>query len=110
MPSSPVTPTFSRSGHSRYSSSTSSLEQILPSCSESPSSPTQASHNVPKASITQLPDVQEDPLREEEDVTVLAETDGLYDCLCKWFTDASFPRFTLTYTERRRRTMYPPRS
>ncbi|KAL1861765.1 hypothetical protein VTK73DRAFT_6927 [Phialemonium thermophilum] len=79
---SPVTPTFSRSGHSRYSGSASSLEQIVPpSCVESPTSPTQHGHSV-KTSKSQLPDVQEDPLREAEDGSTSINHDGLYDCLC----------------------------
>ncbi|KAK3935385.1 hypothetical protein QBC46DRAFT_271883 [Diplogelasinospora grovesii] len=70
---SPVTPTFSRSGHSRYSGSTSSLEMMTPSCSESPASPTQHAH-ANKNKSSQLPDVQEDPLeREEENTNVVQE-------------------------------------
>lgn len=83
---SPETPTFSRS-QSRYSGSTSSLEQLSGSSatSESPASPAPGQPgSVSKSSKSLLPDVQEDPLREEEDVTPVADSDkfGLYDCLC----------------------------
>ncbi|OIW25603.1 hypothetical protein CONLIGDRAFT_555687, partial [Coniochaeta ligniaria NRRL 30616] len=78
---SPLTPTFSRS-QSRYSGSTSSLEQLSSSYSESPASPAQASNSI-KGGKSLLPDVQEDPLREDEHIaTVVDEHRGLYDCLC----------------------------
>ncbi|KAJ9129681.1 Only proline and serine are matching in the corresponding protein [Coniochaeta hoffmannii] len=80
---SPITPTFSRT-HSRYSGSTSSLEQLSSSYSETPASPTQATNSI-KNGKSLLPDVQEDPLREDEH-TGTAPADeqhrGLYDCLC----------------------------
>ncbi|KAK0630509.1 hypothetical protein B0T17DRAFT_590000 [Bombardia bombarda] len=90
---SPVTPTFSRNGNARYSASasTSSLETMPSSCSESPASPMQppAHNNNSKASSkSQLPDVQEDPLEREEDedttpVPGYGDSEfGLYDCLC----------------------------
>ncbi|KAB5585075.1 hypothetical protein GE09DRAFT_13948 [Coniochaeta sp. 2T2.1] len=78
---SPVTPTFSR-GHSRYSGSTSSLEQLSSSYTESSASPTQATNSI-KNGKSLLPDVQEDPLREDEyTVSAPEEPRGLYDCLC----------------------------
>ncbi|KAK3997745.1 hypothetical protein QBC44DRAFT_45173 [Cladorrhinum sp. PSN332] len=77
---SPVTPTFSRSSHARFSGSSSSLE-----ITESPVSPTQPSH-VSKPAKSPLPDVQEDPLeREDDDNTLILNGDhdlGLYGCLC----------------------------
>lgn len=109
---SPETPTFSRS-HSRYSGSTSSLEQLsgssASSSSECPASPVtaQGAGSCQTAILSKnstkslLPDVQEDPLREEEEVTPVADNEidsynnntnnnnnnhnnntGLYDCLC----------------------------
>lgn len=78
---SPVTPIFSRT-HSRYSGSNSSLEQLSSSYPDIPVSPTQASNSI-KGAKTLLPDVQEDPLREDEHTaTVGDEHRGLYDCLC----------------------------
>jgi hypothetical protein len=78
---SPLTPTFSRA-HSRYTGSTSSLEQLSSSYSESPASPTQASNSI-KGAKTLLPDVQEDPLREDEHTAAVGDEHlGLYDCLC----------------------------
>ncbi|KAK3348200.1 hypothetical protein B0H65DRAFT_168919 [Neurospora tetraspora] len=92
----PITPTFSRPSHSRYSGSTSSLENIMPpnASSECPISPLQQTHPN-KANKTQLPDVQEEPLErdsvdiyEDEDEYDLysgadeARLGGLYDCLC----------------------------
>ncbi len=84
---SPVTPTFSsRSGHLRYSSSSSSIDLMAPSssCSETPASPTQLAHSA-KSSKRPLPDVQEDPLEreEEEETTLIPHPEELYDCLCK---------------------------
>lgn len=93
----PITPTFSRPSHSRYSGSTSSLENIMPSnasTSECPISPLQQTHPN-KANKTQLPDVQEEPL-ERDSVDIYEDEDqydlysgadedklgGLYDCLC----------------------------
>lgn len=91
---SPETPTFSLSrSHSRYSDSTSSLEQY----NEGTASPISAS--VPtlgqqtgngnaittKPSKSVLPDVQEDPVREDEELTPPVggnDNNGLYDCLC----------------------------
>ncbi|KAK1765387.1 hypothetical protein QBC33DRAFT_140279 [Phialemonium atrogriseum] len=78
---SPITPTFTRNGYSRYSASTSSLEQVASSCHDNTTSPAQLSHTS-KGSKSQLPDVQEDPLREDEDITVLASHYELYGCLC----------------------------
>ncbi|KAK3385671.1 hypothetical protein B0H63DRAFT_186394 [Podospora didyma] len=84
---SPVTPTFSRTAHSRYSGSSTSLDMAASSSSDSPASPSQPVHASKTNSKTQLPDVQEDPLeREEEDITLVPEhidhQFGLYDCLC----------------------------
>lgn len=80
---SPVTPTFSRGSHSRYSGSTSSLELMPSSCSDSPASPSQLAHST-KSGKRQLPDVQEDPSeREEEESTLVPDSSGLYNCLCK---------------------------
>ncbi|KAK3317342.1 hypothetical protein B0T19DRAFT_290095 [Cercophora scortea] len=85
---SPVTPSFSRTSHTRYSgsTSTSSLEIIPPTYAETPSSPTQTAH-ASKNTKPQLPDVQEDPLeRDEESTAIIPEINGyefgLYDCLC----------------------------
>ncbi|KAK4107192.1 hypothetical protein N656DRAFT_793345 [Canariomyces notabilis] len=86
---SPVTPTFSRAGHSRFSGSVSSLEIPTHSCSESPASPgpvPQPPH-VNKTTKPQLPDVQEEPLEREEEGTIAMpdfsdHEAGLYDCLC----------------------------
>ncbi|KAJ2893775.1 putative only proline and serine are matching in the corresponding protein [Zalerion maritima] len=76
---SPVTPTFSQ-GHSRYASSASSFEMPVPYVAEHCSSPTIASQRPAKRI---LPDVKEDPLeQDEEEVTVMDEKLGLYDCLC----------------------------
>lgn len=79
---SPVTPVFSRS-QSRYSGSTSSLEQLSSSYSECPASPAQASNSI-KGAKSLLPDVQEDPLREDEHIASVVDDElrGLYDCLC----------------------------
>ncbi|KAK4161709.1 hypothetical protein QBC43DRAFT_346413 [Cladorrhinum sp. PSN259] len=78
---SPVTSTFSRSSHGRFSGSSSSLE-----LTESPASPTQPSHVSNKPAKSPLPDVQEDPLeREDDENTLILNGDhdlGLYDCLC----------------------------
>lgn len=79
---SPATPTFARGAYSRYSGSASSLEQMPPLCHDSAASPPQLVHNA-KGSKSQLPDVQEDPLREVDDTAALAEHYGLYGCLCK---------------------------
>ncbi|TPX18789.1 uncharacterized protein E0L32_011538 [Thyridium curvatum] len=83
---SPVTPTFSqRSGHMRYSSSSSSLELMPPAplCTDNPVSPTQLAYTS-KSVKTQLPDVQEDPAeREEEEHTLVRSEIGALDyCLC----------------------------
>ncbi len=79
---SPVTPTFSR-GHSRYSGSTSSLELMPSSCSDSPASPTAQLPHQAKSTKSQLPDVQEDPMeREDEDRTILPDHPTFHDCLC----------------------------
>lgn len=94
----PITPTFSRPSHSRYSGSTSSLENVMPSnasTSECPISPLQQTHPN-KANKTQLPDVQEEPLErdsadiyeDENQYNLYSGADeeklgGLYDCLCR---------------------------
>lgn len=85
---SPVTPTFSqRSGHMRYSSSSSSLELMPPAplCTDNPVSPTQLAYTS-KSVKTQLPDVQEDPAeREEEEHTLVRSEIGALDyCLCMY--------------------------
>ncbi|KAK1782266.1 hypothetical protein QBC45DRAFT_8966 [Copromyces sp. CBS 386.78] len=93
----PITPTFSRPSHSRYSGSTSSLENIMPpnASSECPVSP--LPQTLPnKANKTQLPDVQEEPLErdsadmygDEDDYDLYSggadesRLGGLYNCLC----------------------------
>lgn len=85
---SPLTPTFSARGHSRYSSSTSSIDASLAvPVMESPSSPT---FRVSGAGKRPLPDVQEEPQeahdREEDediDTDMEKESDELYDCFCE---------------------------
>lgn len=84
---SPATPTFTRSAYSRYSGSASSLEQMPPLCHDSAASPAQIVHSS-KGSKSQLPDVQEDPLREMDDTAALAEHYGLYGCLCRSWAGA----------------------
>ena len=80
---SPLTPTFQR-GHLRYSSSTSSLEMVLPASYDCPASPTQASHNKQPQSKRLLPDVQEEPVeREDEDVVEPVHVD-MYSSLCMY--------------------------
>lgn len=81
---SPVTPTFSRQGHMRYSSSTSSIESTFHAAlTDSPSSPTFVGS---KSSKRSLPDVQEEPQERDEDFDMFDDEadDDLYDCLCKW--------------------------
>lgn len=75
---SPVTPTFSQ-GHSRYASSTSSLEMVYPFISDCNPSPITISHKPGKRS---LPDVQEDPLEQDGEDTMIEEKIDLYSCLC----------------------------
>ena len=81
---SPVTPTFSTRGHFRGSSSTSSLDLAYMQFQDCPSSPIQQLSN--KASKRKLPDVEEEPLDREEDLTVIPDYLGLYSCLCKFST------------------------
>ncbi|CAG8972410.1 hypothetical protein HYALB_00001098 [Hymenoscyphus albidus] len=79
---SPVTPNFSRQGHMRYSSSTSSIESTFHAAlTDSPSSPTFVGS---KSSKRSLPDVQEEPQERDEDFDMFddAVDDDLYDCLC----------------------------
>lgn len=90
---SPITPTFSRAGHSRFSGSVSSLEIPTSSCSESPTSPPPAPQPLHgnKNSKSPLPDVQEEPPeREEEDGIAASEHSddefNLYDCLCESYS------------------------
>lgn len=87
---SPMTPTFSRASHSRFSGSVSSLEIASPSTCQSPASPPPVPHppHSNNTSKPQLPDVQEEPVeREDEDSTAaLQHFDhdySLYDCLCE---------------------------
>ena len=121
----PITPTFSRPSHSRYSGSTSSLENIMPpnASSECPISPLQQTHPN-KANKTQLPDVQEEPLErdsvdiygDEDDYDLYSGADearlgGLYDCLCRFqrglsSSKAEFKAANSIMT--RRRGMLPP--
>jgi hypothetical protein len=79
---SPLTPTFPR-GHLRYSSSTSSLEMVLPASSyDCPASPTQATHNKQPQSKRLLPDVQEEPVEREDDDAVEPVHVDMYSSLC----------------------------
>lgn len=85
---SPVTPTFSTRGHVRMSSSTSSLD-LPPLPQDGYVSPSLLSSTLTKASMRQLPDVQEEPLEKEhyehidDDVSDDDDNFGLYNCLCE---------------------------
>lgn len=85
---SPIASTFSRTNHSRLSSSSSSLELTSPPYPDSPASPTQSLHAT-RPSKSQLPDVQEEPLEREEEEPATppkrADRDyGFQDyCLCE---------------------------
>ncbi|KAK4120453.1 hypothetical protein N657DRAFT_683561 [Parathielavia appendiculata] len=63
---SPVASTFSRTNHSRFSGSSSSLELTFHPCTDSPASPTQSLH-ASRPSKAQLPDVEEEPPEREEE-------------------------------------------
>jgi len=79
--SSPLTPTFSTSGHLRYPSSASSIEFPYSNpVADSPSSPVFA----PRNSNRSLPDVEEEPHERDEDFDMFDYSDELYDCLCKF--------------------------
>ncbi|KAJ4155083.1 hypothetical protein LMH87_000348 [Akanthomyces muscarius] len=85
---SPVTPTFSTRGHVRMSSSTSSLD-LPPFSQDGYVSPSLLSSTLTKASMRQLPDVEEEPLEKEHyqhiDDDISDDDDdnfGLYSCLC----------------------------
>lgn len=83
---SPVTPTFSARGHTRYSSSNSSIDVSLLQTPviDTPSSPIFNSITGGKRA---LPDVQEEPQereeREQDDVDMMHDVDDLYDCFCE---------------------------
>lgn len=86
---SPVTPTFSTRGHVRMSSSTSSLD-LPPFTQDGYVSPSLLSSTLTKASMRQLPDVEEEPLEKEhyqhidDDISDDDEDNfGLYSCLCE---------------------------
>ena len=74
----PLTPTFSARGHSRYGSSCSSIDLSSTPC-ESPCSPP-----IPTPTTTKrvLADVEEEPAERDDDSTLIPD-DELY-CLCKW--------------------------
>jgi hypothetical protein len=72
----PITPTFSARGHSRYGSSCSSLDLSSTPC-DSPCSP---APTLPTPAKRALPDVQEEPTERDDDSTLPPE-DELY-CLC----------------------------
>lgn len=96
---SPVTPTFSQrgGGHLRYSSSsTSSLDLVLvPSCTDTPASPTPQTqvtsqgHSAPLTSRL-LPDVEEEDGYERDEEApggaTLTEPCDWADCMCTWKT------------------------
>ncbi|KAK4993063.1 hypothetical protein LTR66_006110 [Elasticomyces elasticus] len=75
--SSPVTPTFSSRGHSRYPSSTSSLSST-PSSHESVDSPT----NLAKPPQPPLDDLVEDPLEREGEYDFCNNASQRPACLC----------------------------
>ncbi|KAJ6785653.1 hypothetical protein PWT90_09074 [Aphanocladium album] len=85
---SPVTPTFSTRGHVRMSSSSSSLD-LPPLPQDGYVSPSLLSSTLTKASMRQLPDVEEEPLEKEhydhidDDVSDDDDNFGLYNCLCE---------------------------
>ena len=86
---SPVTPTFSTRGHVRMSSSTSSLD-LPPFPQDGYVSPSLLCSTLTKASMRQLPDVEEEPLEKEHyqhiDDDISDDDDdnfGLYSCLCE---------------------------
>jgi hypothetical protein len=90
---SPVTPTFSRSGQSRFSGSSSSLELPISPTSEAPTSPTQIVHLSAKvASKRQLADVQEEPVEkdDEQQVRILEATSTNEDMLSEQTERESF--------------------
>lgn len=84
---SPVTPTFSTRGHVRMSSSSSSLD-LPPMPQDGYVSPSLLSSTLTKASMRQLPDVEEEPLERDhyDEMDDLSDDDddnfGLYNCLC----------------------------
>lgn len=84
VPSSPATPTFSLRGHTRFSSSVSSMDPSLSHSPilESPSSPTFAAI---KATKRPLPDVQEEPVEREENFEMFDDFRDAYD----WSRDDS---------------------
>ncbi|KAM3512088.1 hypothetical protein MY11210_004285 [Beauveria gryllotalpidicola] len=83
---SPVTPTFSTRGHVRMSSSSSSLD-LPPLPQDGYSSPSLPSSTLTKASMRQLPDVEEEPLEKEQyqhiddDLSDDEDSFGLYNYL-----------------------------
>lgn len=86
---SPLTPTFSHRGHTRYSSSTSSVDlPPLPSLQESPVSPPPPAMTSVATTKTNavrpLPDVKEEPTEHDTDPEDNFSTEdfGLYSCLC----------------------------
>jgi hypothetical protein len=98
---SPIASTFSRTNHSRLSSSSSSLELTSPPCIDSPVSPTQSLHTS-RPSKAALPDVEEEPWEKEEEEPATPPKHshrefGYPDyCLCTCCRSASLPRPLLT--------------
>lgn len=80
---SPVTPTFSLRGHSRFPSSTSSLASSPILCD---SMDTFGSGKRP------LTDVKEEPQERDEDFELLDHADGAPDCFCE--SQAATPRIS----------------
>ncbi|KAF1733819.1 hypothetical protein CRV24_005349 [Beauveria bassiana] len=83
---SPITPTFSIRGHVRMSSSSSSLD-LPPPPQDGYVSPSLLSSTLTKASMRQLPDVEEEPLEKEsyqhidDDLSDDEDSFGLYNYL-----------------------------
>ncbi|KAI9676784.1 MAG: hypothetical protein M1829_002879 [Trizodia sp. TS-e1964] len=81
---SPITPTFSKRGLGRYSSSSSSIDlaQQQTHFNGSPSlQPVQAFTEMLKSGKRALPDVVEEPF-EKEDFDMAEDSPELYDCFC----------------------------
>ena len=134
---SPITPTFSRGGYSRYSGSASSLELAPSSCSDSPAAPASALAHASKGSKAFLPDVQEEPIERDaghptrrtdsdksEDETgddksaLFASQDeldatedyDLYNCLCEFHPSQNLgPRILVADPPLRRRDLLASR-
>ncbi|KAI9848169.1 MAG: hypothetical protein M1837_000843 [Sclerophora amabilis] len=80
--SSPVTPTFSLRGQSRYSSSTSSVDSTFQSSAKAAnSSPLIDSMDSFRIGKSALPDVKEEPLEREESFDMFDDSNELYEGL-----------------------------